>query len=289
MAAKTNSSGDTVDLTTYDWVGKGIISPTLLNTDPTDNEKIKVPACGWCHPGGGPAEYARDAEGMASATRYDALDESVQAAYDGDFWTMAGTGIDKNGGVRSNWTDSGVVEADCLMCHYTGYSFGKRAYELTHRNYKWAATAGAKFGSIVGDDVYAFTETSATSHMNGTWTGGTPTVAYNASLFTVAGAIDDANMIPVPGRTQCTLCHFSPEVKKRGRDPKAHPETDVHINNIDDDGDGDVENLECLDCHGMVADTSGHNIGKGYARLGSVRNDIDGSMRAGSPTATAEP
>jgi len=72
--------------------------------------------CGVCHPGGGPAEYDR------KGNRYD---EFVRAPenniiprgdnyLDGDYY-------------RSNWEKSGVLEADCLICHLKGYNWKKRA------------------------------------------------------------------------------------------------------------------------------------------------------------------
>jgi hypothetical protein len=62
--------------------------------------------CGECHPGGGPAEYDR------RGNRYDefAADPKNRIEHmgdnylDGDYY-------------QAGWVNSGVTEADCLICH----------------------------------------------------------------------------------------------------------------------------------------------------------------------------
>ncbi|RMG89532.1 MAG: hypothetical protein D6708_09810, partial [Candidatus Dadabacteria bacterium] len=272
MAAKKNESLDEIDVALYDWVGKGVLNPSA---------KIKVPACGWCHPGGGPGEYARDPDtGLVSDKRYDEIEADALAAadaggyVDGDFSTIVA------GGGPSHWRESGVAEADCLLCHFgrsDKYNFGARNKQLTYRNYKWAATVGARMGSVAGK-VYDFDESVKTGFMSGTWTGVTPTVTYDVSEDSVlkeeAGKLLLRGEIVAerPSYNYCLFCHEGSDTKKRGFEWSG--EHDVHA------GAG----FHCLGCHGLYdADGDGdvreHQIGKGYARLGSVRNDLDGTMR----------
>ena len=95
--------------------------------------------CGDCHPGGGPLEFDRD--GM----RYDArmrdpaagLTPGGDNGLDGDYY-------------KARWSDTGVIEADCLLCHLPEYDYKKRNDQLADLNFRWAATVGAGFGTVTG-------------------------------------------------------------------------------------------------------------------------------------------
>lgn len=94
-------------------------------------------ACGGCHPGGGPAEYDRDGK------RYDhwmndpasGLTSGGDNNLDGDYY-------------KARWAETGVIEADCLLCHMPGYDYDQRKKQLSTWNFRWAATAGAKFPDV---------------------------------------------------------------------------------------------------------------------------------------------
>ena len=45
---------------------------------------------------------------------------------------------------QSQWDTSGVVEADCLICHLAGYDFEARVDQLKNGNYRWAVVGGPK-------------------------------------------------------------------------------------------------------------------------------------------------
>jgi hypothetical protein len=129
LAKKHNESGDEIDMTVYDFVGFSPVSRGL-------------PPCGACHPGGGGLEFDRD------GNRYDEyLREHPELAetLDGDYH-------------NSHWDESGVVEADCLICHLEGYRFEDRVDQLTSGNYKWAVVAGSRIGRV-------------------TWASGSPTTS----------------------------------------------------------------------------------------------------------------
>lgn len=291
MAAKSgNVSTDDIDRSSYDWVGQGVLNPGV---------KVKVPPCGACHPGSGSLEYARDAAtGEATTTRLDDAALADPAALDGDFHVSVG----RNTPPADNmFLVSGVVEADCLLCHLdpsssSPYSFGGRFKQLTYRNYKWAPTAGAGLGSVSGK-VYTFDATLKSgdgSYLLGDWIqdtdadpdgdvtdeAGYPAVTYtpatNDKISEDGGTgellLNGSVMIGTPDASNCLYCHSGADAKKRGL--KWNSDKDVH----------NAAGLICLDCHGMEGEAVEHNIGKGYARLGSVASgkgggvNLDGTM-----------
>ncbi|WP_461393871.1 hypothetical protein [Deferrisoma sp.] len=246
---------------------------------------MKVPPCGACHPGSGALEFARDpATGTASTVRLDEVEDI--GAFDGDFYVGVGTNKDAFLEAFPNPFDAtGVVEADCLLCHMKeGYSFGERFKQLTYRNYKWAATAAAGLGEVEGK-VYTFDDSNKANIGKGTWVtdpADLPTVDYTTEEVAGKINVDEEGVYKLsgdliqgtPGAAVCRQCHAGADMKKRGFAWSAAE--DVH----NDAG------LECLDCHGLYdADGDGdvreHQIGKGYAKLGSVRNDLDGTMAYG--------
>jgi hypothetical protein len=95
LSPKQNSSAQTIDLTAFTFF-----------TSP----------CGSCHPGGGPAEFDR------TGNRYDhwmqdarnGLSPGADNGLDGDYY-------------KSRWSETGVMEADCLLCHLPGYRYSERA------------------------------------------------------------------------------------------------------------------------------------------------------------------
>ena len=92
LAKKENSTPEEIDLTVYDFVGFSSGNGSDLS-------------CGSCHPGGGGMEFDRE------GNRYDEMlaeSPELRDELDGDYY-------------RSNWDKSGVVEADCFVCHLDGY------------------------------------------------------------------------------------------------------------------------------------------------------------------------
>jgi hypothetical protein len=235
LSPKTNASARTMDLTSF----------TLM-----------AGSCGDCHPGGGSAEYDREGK------RYDAwmadpasgLTSGGENGLDGDYY-------------KARWTDSGVLEADCLMCHTPEYSIAERSRQKAALNLRWAATAGSGLAKV-----------------SGSVKDGTPVeVSYDKTRFAPDGKL----MLGADGRTKlhlvreprdeaCLGCHAQPGWKKRGSDFRAR--TDVHIR----------AGLKCVDCHpagSSAADPriSGyeeHQIGKGDDPGGLVRDDLDNTVRS---------
>ncbi|MDZ7831969.1 MAG: cytochrome b/b6 domain-containing protein [Desulfobacterales bacterium] len=226
MAGKNNSSSQSIDLTSYTFIQK----------------------CGACHPGGGSAELDRN------GNRYDKfaadpennITSGGQNEFDGDYF-------------KAKWAKSGVIEADCLICHLKDYHNEKRKNQITALNFRWAATAGAGFGEIKG----------CVSN------GEKPKVSYNFSVFQENGQV----VLPITREVRnekCLFCHRESDWKKRGA--SFNSRTDVHIR----------AGLRCIDCHvtgrsakdPRIEGRERHQIGKGDDPGGLVRNDLDNTMRS---------
>ncbi|NLI15819.1 MAG: hypothetical protein GX409_06000, partial [candidate division Zixibacteria bacterium] len=117
LSPKKNDSPATMDMTAYTFIS----------------------ACGSCHPGGGSAEYDREGH------RYDkwisdtssGFAEGADNRLDGDYY-------------QAKWKRSGVLEADCLICHLPGYNYTARNKQIANLNYRWAATAGSNLATVTG-------------------------------------------------------------------------------------------------------------------------------------------
>jgi len=192
-----------------------------------------VMECGICHPGGARAERDRNDH------RYDDLqttDSELAQLLDGDYY-----------GAR--WDESGVIEADCLICHLgEGYNYGIRVGQMLKGNFRWAATAAAGLGGIAGS----------------VRDNEVPRVHYNARLFNVDGKID----LPItrPDDRSCTHCHDQSGYEKTGTTWGDHYNEGVHTKS----------GIRCIDCHPGDLD---HNFAKGDTNNLTLRDDLDGSMR----------
>lgn len=227
LAAKKNSSARTIDMTSFDFV---------------------TATCGNCHPGGGPLEYDRDGRRydhrMADPTS--GLTAGAENGLDGDYF-------------KARWPETGVIEADCLLCHQPEYDYKKRNAQLANLNFRWAATEGAGFGVIVGKVA----------------SGEKPRVEYHKDLFDEQGNVT-VHIAPSPRNETCLNCHAKPDWKKRGASFSAH--TDVHL----------AKGLKCVDCHTSGSRASDprirgkevHQFGKGDDPSGWVRNDLDNTVRS---------
>jgi hypothetical protein len=95
--------------------------------------------CASCHPGGGSAEFDR------SGRRYDTwmadpasgLSPGAANGFDGDYY-------------KARWSETGVLEADCLLCHLPGYDLTRRVAQISAWNLRWAASAGARLAVVEG-------------------------------------------------------------------------------------------------------------------------------------------
>ena len=206
LAPKHFDDPDDVDMTPWEW----------------------VLTCGICHPGGGPAEYDR------GFRRYDemlAWDRGITLFGDSDYYD-------------SGWDKTGVIEADCFICHLENYEYSLRVQQIKKLNYEFAATAAAGFGYVWG----AVRE------------GQQPKVYYKKDLFRADGAVH--LHIRRPSDRQCMACHDISSAQKRGSSWHSHYMQDVHT----------AQGLLCRDCHpGDIR----HNFAKGGSSSQTVRDDLD--------------
>ena len=221
LAKKSNTHPDEIDLTVYDFVGF---------SSPGRGE----PPCGACHPGGGGFEFDRD------GNRYDehlAENPGLAESLDGDYH-------------NSKWAASGVVEADCLICHLAGYDFEARVDQLKEGNYRWAVAAGSRLGLVDGS-VRRDRERSVT---------------YETRLFNADGTIT-LDMSWPPPDDNCMYCHGSSDVKKRGFSWNDIFNPDIH----------NQQGVNCAACHPAGLD---HQIAKGVEPAFTVAPEHDGSNKS---------
>ncbi len=218
LAKKVNSHPDEIDLTVYDFVG--FSSPGR-----------GAPPCGACHPGGGGFEFDRD------GNRYDetlADNPELAETLDGDYY-------------QSQWDRSGVVEADCLICHIKGYDFTARTDQLTSGNYRWAVVAGSRLGLVDGS----------------VRRGQEPTVTYETRLFNADGTIT-LDMSWPPPDDNCVYCHGTSDVMKRGFSWNDIFNPDIH----------NQQGISCTACHPAGLD---HQIAKGNEPAFTMASELKNS------------
>lgn len=222
MAKKQNKSADEIDLTTFAFVAAG------------DPKMPGVPGCGGCHPGGGGMEFDRDGK------RFDqrlAAEPQLAQSLDGDYY-------------QSKWDKTGVVEADCFLCHLPGYNFKERNIQLQNLNFKWATGAASGITAVTG-----FVKD-----------GQPPQVRYNKRLFNEDGKIVLDLSYPPPSEN-CLFCHSMSDSKKRGFSWNDRVNHDVH----------NMRGMSCASCH--PATDKQHNFAKGDENVSSVRDDLDNTMK----------
>ena len=224
LSKKSNTSAKEMDMTSFTFITNG---------------------CATCHPGGGPLEYDR------AGFRYDKFMDSVKYTagginnFDGDYF-------------QAHWNRSGVIEADCNLCHLPEYDYKGRNSQMANYNFRWLATAGSGLAKVEGS-------VKDTIDVK---------VTYDLSKFSADGKVS-MHLVREPRNETCLNCHSKPQWKKRGASFTEF--TDVHI----------AKGMKCVDCHvsGSMATDSRikgkevHQFGKGDDPSGNVRNDLDNTMR----------
>lgn len=223
MAEKHNASPERIDLTSFEFALR----------------------CGACHPGGGPLELDREGHRYDAYMRERGYRPGGRNDLDGDYF-------------RARWSSTGVVEADCLICHLPGYRFEERKRQIARGNFRWAATAGAGLAEVRGSALE----------------GERPRVRYRPERFDPYGRVRLRLVREVP-RENCLFCHAETDYKKRGASYGSRD--DVHAR----------AGLRCVDCHWAgstagdprIAGLERHEIGKGDDPGGFVRDDLDDTVR----------
>ena len=230
MAKKQNKNADEIDLTTFAFAAAG------------DPKMPGVPGCGGCHPGGGGMEFDRDGK------RFDkrlAAEPQLAQTLDGDYY-------------QSKWDKTGVIEADCFICHLPGYNFKERNIQLQSLNFKWATVAASGIGLVSGA-VKADQQ---------------PKVVYNKRLFNEDGKIVIDLSYPPPAEN-CVFCHGMSDVKKRGFSWNDRVNPDIH----------NLQGMNCAHCHASVDDKKlkvskiEHNFAKGHEFVSTVADNLDHTIK----------
>ncbi len=208
-------------------VGKHFEDPEQIDMTPFN----WIIDCGVCHPGGGPAEYDRSGENYDKVKKTNPLAGTFG---DGDYY-------------ESPWEKTGIIEADCFICHLENYEYSVRAKQIKKWNFEYASTAAAGFGYVWGSTI----------------DGQQPKVYYNKSLFNADGTVQIH--IRRPTDRQCMFCHDMSSVQKRGISWHSHYMQDVHTE----------QGLKCTDCHhGDIR----HNFAKGNSSIQTIRDDLDDTI-----------
>ena len=208
-----------------------------------------VQNCGACHPGGGWSEYDRKGHLYYNeeGKKFGYEDSGGSPWLDGDY-TPFSKG-DANYGAP--WDQSGVSEADCLICHLKGYQWKERGATLRGKFFKYGPTVGAGWANIKLSQ-----DESGNSKVDEV------TVDY-----TKKEVADFENLhlqiVRKPPDENCWSCHAVADGKRRGR--QWNPETDVHK----------AKGLGCISCHPSDKE---HNFAKGNTIQETVRGDLDHSM-----------
>ena len=203
-------------------------------------------SCGKCHPGGGALEYDR------TGNRYDVFAADPENriisggdnSFDGDYY-------------KARWAETGVIEADCLLCHMPQYKIDARNRQIALLNFKWAATAGAGIAEIKGS----------------VKKGEKPIIQYRMDAFDAAGHLNVPMIKEVPTEN-CLSCHRETDWKKKGTSYSHR--FDVHLR----------AGVKCTECHSAGSSASDsrinsfedHNFAKGDDPGGLVRDDLDNTM-----------
>jgi hypothetical protein len=92
LSPKQNTTPKTMDLTSFSFITAG---------------------CGKCHPGGGSTEFDRDGNRYDQVMKENNYISGGDNNLDGDYY-------------QARWTETGVLEADCMICHQPEYNFPER-------------------------------------------------------------------------------------------------------------------------------------------------------------------
>jgi len=225
LSPKQNTSPRTMDMTSFSFITVG---------------------CGGCHPGGGSTEYDRNGNRYDEFMKQKHYTSGGDNNFDGDYY-------------KARWSETGVLEADCMICHLPKYDNSERKKQLKQLNFRWAPTAAAGFATVTG----SIQKKQSIK------------VEYNKSLFNVEGKIEP-HIVREPRDRACLFCHAKPGWKKRGANFRSR--TDVHIR----------AGLKCVDCHpagskaadDRINEKEMHQFGKGDDPGGMVRNDLDNTCRS---------
>ena len=210
-----------------------------------------VQNCGGCHPGGGWGEYDRSGRLYYDEEnrKFGYEDSEGSPLLDGDY-TPCSNG---NAYYGAPWDQSGVSEADCLICHLKGYQWKERGATLKGKFFKYGPTVGAGWANIkISQDE------SGNSKVDEV------TVDYPKKEMADFENLH-LQIVRRPPDENCWSCHAMADGNRRGR--QWNPEKDVHK----------AKGLHCLSCHPSDKE---HNFAKGETLHQTIRNDLNHNMHS---------
>ncbi len=213
--------------TSFPWL-TGVTGPEAFKAMADNSVAGIMRDCAECHVGGGMHEYAYN--NMPTAA-YDPSQRTPLRSFDFTGLTTAyNYFIDifnpdparRGDAVEQKYSETGVLEMDCLMCHLKDYDWEGRKHAVRQGEFDASRAVGAKL-------------------VNGVKNGTTVFYNYTAVKTNAAGelVVDlSANLNSKPESGNCASCHLSQynvDWKKRGE--QWLPGSDVH------------ESLGCMACH----------------------------------------
>jgi len=225
-----------------------------INQDPSEIDKSSfcfVQNCGGCHPGGGWGELDRGGNLYYDEERkkFGYEDSQGTPLLDGDYTPVS----NGNGQYGAPWDQSGVSEADCLICHLKGYQWKERGATLRGKFFKYGPTVGAGWANII-----LSVDESGNLRVD--------EVIVNYATKEVADFENlQLQIVRRPPDENCWFCHAAADGRMRGR--QWGLEKDIHK----------AKGLDCISCHPSDKE---HNFAKGDTPQQTVRNDLNNSMHS---------
>ncbi|MBM4324060.1 MAG: hypothetical protein FJ115_10915 [Deltaproteobacteria bacterium] len=268
---RTDGTGKTVLSDTYDpkypWnLSSGLFGKhSFVSLDPSHlSRKVNrqfyemdkspfffVQNCGVCHPGGGWGEFDRkDNLYYNEETKKFGYEISGDdPMLDGDY-TPFSAGNEKFG---ASWDQSGVSEADCLICHLKGYQWKERGAVLRGRFFRYGPTVGAGWATLKLSEDQSKNPVADEIEMD----------------YTKKEVADFENLhlqiVRRPHDENCWSCHSLYGERKKGYDWTL--QTDIHK----------ARGMNCISCHPGDKE---HNFAKGNSLQQTVRDDLDNTMNS---------
>jgi len=207
--------------------------------------------CGICHPGGGWAEFDRKGNLYYNdeTKKFGYELSGDDPAFDGDY-TSFSAGNEKYG---VPWDQSGVSEADCLICHLKGYQWKEREAVLRGRFLRYGPTVGAGWATLKLSEDESKNVIASEIAVNYTKK---ETGDFENLHLQIAKRPPDEN---------CWSCHALYGERKKGYDWSL--QTDIHK----------ARGMDCVSCHPGDKE---HNFAKGNSLQQTVRDDLDHTMNS---------
>ncbi|NDY41421.1 PKD domain-containing protein [Dissulfurirhabdus thermomarina] len=218
--------------------------------------------CGECHAGGGAMEYVPAPTPGARVPLRDIATADVNGAgpitaanvtafnYYVDIYDDDGDG-NRSEVLYNDFTQTGVLEFDCLLCHLEGYDWEARKEAVRHGNFDASRTVGAGLGILAGT--------------NGRSVVYDPSLVEDNGTVLKLGLSVAARIMPTPPTANCASCHFDAhqvDWKKRGDVWAGNALNEVHLS------------IGCMGCH-KRKDEDFSNVGTDGAPSSTLLGQCD--------------